>query len=138
MKKISLLLVLAFYLMFTGCGRIYGPVEEVNAFAEEKEDVISQIGKKLAANPTEAGVDEARKIFEGKKESLKAKKEAIKAAPQGYNYDWHSLLDKTEARHDQMLNDIGIKFRVACYSEQCEEKWKALEKDFNETAKFYN
>jgi hypothetical protein len=123
--------------MFIGCGRIYGPVEEVKAFADEKEDVISQMGKKLEANPTEAGVDEARKVFEAKKDSLKAKKEAIKAAPQGFNVDWRSLLMKTESRHDEMLRDIGIKFHVACGSEQCEKKWKALEKDFNETAKYY-
>jgi hypothetical protein len=137
MKKFSLLLVLAFCLMFIGCGRINGPVEEVKAFADEKEDVLSQMAKKLEANPTEAGVDEARQIFEAKKDSLKAKKEAIKAAPQGINADWQSLLMKTESRHSEMLNGIAIKFKAACYSEQCEKKWKALEKDFNEAAKFY-
>jgi hypothetical protein len=135
MKTITLLLVSAFCLTFIGCGRIYGPVEEVEAFAAEKEDVILQMGKKLESNPTEAGLDEARKIFEAKKDSLKAKKEAIKAAPQGFNHDWYSLLLKTEARHDEMLNAIGIKFRAACYSEQCRNKWQALEKDFKETVK---
>ena len=137
MKRISLLLVWAFCLTLIGCGRIHGPVEQVKAFADEKEEVISQMGKKLAANPTEAGVDEARKIFEAKKESLKAKKEAIKTAPEGFNKDWHSLLMNTESRHEQMMNDIGITFTIACSSEQCENKWKALEKDFNETAQYY-
>ncbi len=130
-------MVFAFSLTFIGCGRIYGPVDEVKAFADEKEEAISQMGKKLEANPTEAGVDEARKIFEAKKGSLQAKKEAIKAAPQGINNDWYSLLLKTEARHNEMLNDIGIKFSVTCYSEQCRNKWKALEKDFEETVKRY-
>lgn len=137
MRKMSLLLLLGFYLIFSGCGRIHGPVEEVKAFADEKEDVISEMGKKLEANPTEAGVDEARKLFEAKKDTLKAKKEAIKAAPQGFNVDWQSMLMKTESRHEEMLRDIGVKFTVACRSEQCEKKWKALEKDFNETAKYY-
>ena len=72
----SLLLVSAFCLIFVGCGRIYGPTEEVKAFADEKEEVVVQIGKKLDANPTEAGIDEARKILAGKKDSLKAKKQA--------------------------------------------------------------
>ncbi len=108
MKKTTLLLVFAFCLTFIGCGRIYGPVEEVKAFADEKEEVLSQMGKKLAANPTEAGLDEARKIFEAKKESLKVKKEAIKAAPQGMNADWRSLLMKTEARHQEMLRGMGV------------------------------
>jgi len=135
MKTITLLLVSAFCLTFIGCGRIYGPIEEVNAFADEKEEVLLQMGKKLEANPTEAGVDEARKVFEAKKDSLKAKKEAIKAAPQGINNDWYSLLLKTESRHNEMLRGIGVKFTVACYSDQCRNKWKALEKDFDETVK---
>ncbi len=134
MKTTTLLLGLAFCLTFIGCGRIHGPVEQVNAFADEKEEVLSQMGKKLAANPTEAGFDEARKIFEAKKESLKAKKEAIKAAPQGFNADWRSLLMKTESRHREMLNDMGVKFTVACSSEQCRNKWEALKKDFEQNA----
>ena len=137
MKKISLLLVSGLCLLFIGCGRVYGPVDQVKAFADEKEDVISQMGKKLEANPTEAGIEEARKVFEAKKDSLKAKKEAIKAAPEGFNNDWYSLLLKTEARHDEMIRAIGIKLSVDCHSDQCENKWKALEKDFNETAKYH-
>ena len=137
MKKTTLLIVLAFCLTIVGCKRIYGPVEEVNAFADEKEEVLSQMGKKLEANPTEASVDEARKIFEAKKESLKAKRDAINAAPQGVNSDWQSLLSKTEARHDEMLSAIATKTRVACDSEQCKNKWNALEKDFRETVKRY-
>jgi hypothetical protein len=133
MKTLILILVSAFCLILFGCGRIYGPVEEVKAFADEKEAIILQMGKKLEANPSEAGIDEARKIFAAKKDSLKAKKEAIETAPQGYNKDWYSLLLKTEARHDEMLNGIGIKFQAACYSEPCRNKWQALEKDFKET-----
>jgi hypothetical protein len=135
MKTLTLILVSAFCLIFVGCGRIYGPVDQVKAFADEKEDVILQISKKLEANPTEAGIDEARKILAAKKDRLKAQKEAIEAAPQGFNNDWYSLLLKTEARHDEMLNDIGIKFQAACYSETCRNKWQAMEKDFKETVR---
>ncbi len=137
MKKNYFLLVFAVYFVMTGCGRINGPVDEVNAFAEEKEEVISQMGKELAADPTENGIDGARKVFESKKGSLRAKKEAIKSAPQGFNADWQSLLMDTESRHDKMLDDIGVKFRVACNSEGCKNKWDELEKDFTETAKYY-
>ncbi len=135
MKTVTLLLVFAFCLTFIGCARIHGPVEEVKAFADEKEEVLSQMGKKLEANPTEVGVDEARKVFEAKKDSLKAKKEAIKAAPQGFNADWQSLLWKTESRHKEMLSAMAVKFKVACSSDSCENKWEALEKDFSETVK---
>ena len=136
MKNTTLLLVFAFCLALIGCKQIYGPVEEVKAFADEKEEVLSQMAKTLDANPTEVGLEEARKIFEAKKESLKAKKAAIKAAPQGKNADWQSLLMKTESRHKEMLSAMGVKFTVACYSEQCRNKWKELEKNFQET-EFY-
>jgi len=123
--------------MLVSCGRVYGPVAEVKAFAEEKEEVISQMGEKLAGNPTEAGVDEARKIFEAKKSSLEAKKKAIDEAPQGFNRDWATMLNKTQKRHEEMLDAIGVKFSVACSSDPCREKWRALEKDFKETTEIY-
>lgn len=132
MKTIVLVTGLVFCLTLVGCGRIHGPVEQVKALADEKESVITQMGKKLEATPTEAGVDEARKIFEGKKDSLKAKNEAIKAAPQGFNADWRSLKMSLDARHSEMLGAIGAKLRIACSSEPCSTKWNALEKDFKD------
>jgi hypothetical protein len=135
-KTGALLLVMAFCLVI-GCGRVYGPVELSKAFAEEKEEVITEMGKKLEANPTESGVDEARKVFEAKKDSLKAKRDAIKASPRALNVDWETVLSATEARHEHMMDAIGIKFSVACYSDPCTKKWAALEKDFKETVNRY-
>ena len=71
---------------------------------------------------------------------MKAKKEAIKAAPQGINSDWQTLLNKTEDRHNEMLDAIDTKFAVACWKVECsptKEKLSALEKDFKETVKRY-
>ena len=135
MKKTACLIALTFCLTAVGCKSIYGPVKEVRAFAEEKEEVISQMGKTLEANPTEAGVDEARKIFEAKKDSLKAKRHAIDSAPRASNSDWMTELWRLEERHRQMLEAIGTKFTVACYSDPCRNKWQALEKDFQDTVK---
>jgi hypothetical protein len=140
MKTITLLLVFAFSLTLISCGRIYGPVEEAKGFADEKEEVLTQMSKTLETNPTEAGVDEARKIFEAHKGSLKAKRDAIKAAPQGMNSDWSTFLSKTEARHNEMLDAIDTKFSVACWKVECspaKEKLSALEKDFKETVNRY-
>jgi len=139
-KTITSLLIFAFCLTLIGCGRIYGPVEEAKALADEKEDVLTQMSKTLETNPTEAGVDEARKIFEAHKQSLKAKRDAVKAAPQGMNADWSTLMSRTEARHDEMLSAIGTKLRVACWQVECSparDKFAALEKDFKETVKRY-
>lgn len=135
MKKTAFLLGLTVCLTAFGCKSIYGPVKEVRAFAEEKEEVISQMGKKLEANPTEAGVDEARKIFEAKKESLKAKRHAIDSAPKAANSDWMTELWRLEERHQQMLEAIGNEFTVTCSSDPCRNKWQALEKDFQDTVK---
>ena len=138
MRTARLLSVAVFCLALAACSRIHGPVQEVNAFAEEKEAVLTEMTKKVAANPTEAGIDEARKVFEAKKDSIKAKKDAIKAAPQGMNKDWQSLLMKTESRHGKMLSDMVVSLKAACSSATCESKIKALENDFNASAKFYN
>ena len=140
MRTITLLLVCAFCLTLIGCGKVYGPVAEAKALADEKEEVLTQISKKLEANPTAAGVDEARTIFEGHKESLKAKRDAVKTAPQGVNSDWSTLMSKTEARHDEMLEAINTKFSVACWQVACspaKEKLSAIEKDFKETVNRY-
>ena len=138
MKTARVLSVAVFCLALAACSRIQGPFQEVNAFAEEKEAVLTEMTRKVAANPTEAGIDEARKVFEAKKDSIKAKKEAIKAAPQGMNKDWQSLLMHTESRHGKMLSDMVVSLKVACSSAACESKIKALENDFNASAKFYN
>lgn len=140
MKTITVILGVAFCLTLIACQRIYGPVEEAKRLADEKEDVLTQIGKTLETNPTEAGVDEARKIFEAHRESLKAKRDAIKAAPQGINSDWSTFLSKTEARHDEMLDAIDTKFAVACWQVECspaKEKLSTLRKDFKETVNRY-
>lgn len=138
MKTFGLLSLCVVCLALAACARISGPVHEANAFSEEKEAVLTEMTKKLAANPTEAGIDEARKVFEAKKDSLKAKKEAIKAAPQGMNNDWQTQLMRIEARHQGMLSDMVVDVTAACSTETCRSKMKALENDFNASAKFYN
>ena len=60
----------------TGCNKD----AEVNAFITENRAVIDEIVKKVDANPSEAGVDEAQKAFDAKKAALKEKWDAIKTA----------------------------------------------------------
>lgn len=135
MKFTSLLLFVVVCVMFVGCARISGPVEQVKAYVDEKEDTLVQMGKKLDANPGEVGFDDAKKVFESKKESLKAKKAAIESAPQGMNTDWQSLLRTTEARHEKMFSEMGTNFTIKCSNpEECRTKWSQLEKEFKEIA----
>ena len=114
MKTIALLFTFALCMVVIGCGRIYGPVKQVEAFIEEKDAVISEISKKLEQNPSLAGVAEARKIFEAKKDSLKAKKKAIDDAPRGMNSDWMSLLWRSQEHDSQMFEEMSAKAITAC------------------------
>jgi hypothetical protein len=114
MKTIFLLFALALCMVVIGCGRIYGPVKQVEAFIEEKDAVIEEISKKLEQNPSVAGVAEARKVFEAKKDSLKAKKKAIDDAPRGMNVDWQSLLWRSQDHDKQMFEEMSAKAVMAC------------------------
>jgi hypothetical protein len=137
MKKILLLLTLAFCTTVIGCGRVYGPVKQVEVFIEEKDAVISEMSKKIEQSPSVAGVAEARKILDAKKDSLKAKKKAIDEAPRGMNSDWMSLLSHSEAHDSKMFAAIRDKAAVAC--NPCPpgvlEGISKLEETFNEAVK---
>ena len=126
MKNISLFLILAFCLTVIGCG-IHGPVEEVKAFITEKDDVTLQMSKKIEASPNEAGVDEARKVFEARKESLKAKKDAIYKKSEGFNADWKTMLMDSVVNDNKYFNAMRTKVVT---NDAADKKFLALEKDF--------
>ena len=77
MKKIALFLFVVFCCGLSACSKD----AEVNAFIAENRAVIEDIVKKVDANPTAAGVDDAQKAFDAKKAGLKAKWEAVKNTP---------------------------------------------------------
>lgn len=78
MKKIFLLGILSlFCLALAGCGN---KDAEFKAFTGEFEKVTSDMVAKVEADPSEAGVDAAQAIFDGKKADLKTKWAAIKDA----------------------------------------------------------
>jgi len=142
MKSLCTTLVLAFCLASAGCGRIYGPVEEVKAFIYEKQDTILEISKKLEANPTEAGVEEARKAFEARVARLQAKKRAIRERPQGVlKADWRQQLVQSDINDTQLFDLIKEKLSTDCWripGQSClaaEAKLSALRDDFKREAK---
>ena len=129
MKIVALLLV--FCLVFTGCS---GPVKEVNAFIDAKDEIILEIGKKIEANPTETGVDEARKVFESKKDDLKAKSAVVREKNTGAYGDLTTKLLNSAASNDKMFDAIREKHSLNCKTNcsAAQEKISALEKDFKE------
>jgi hypothetical protein len=74
MKKAALFLMLIFCLGLTACSNN----TKIDAFIIENNAVVEDIVRKIDANPTEAGVDEAQKSFDAKKADLRAKWDAVK------------------------------------------------------------
>jgi hypothetical protein len=72
MKKLSLILLLILCLSLTSCSKD----AQANAFMKEYASVTAQITEKLE----EGDVDEAREIFESRKDVLNAKWDAVKRA----------------------------------------------------------
>ena len=99
MKKIALFLIVVFCLSLVGCSKD----AEVNAFIAENHSLIEDIVKKVDANPTETGVDEAQKAFDAKKADLKAKWDAIKEA-RGFQVS----ADSTKKLNDSMTADMKM------------------------------
>ena len=79
MKKVTLLLLFVFTLALAGCGN---KDAEVQAFVTEFDAVTKEMTDKINANPTSAGVEEAQKSFDAKKDSLKTKLDSFKNARQ--------------------------------------------------------
>ena len=106
MKKTALFLLVVFCLSLTACSKD----AEVNAFITENHAVIEEIVKKIDANPTEEGVDEAQKSFDAKKAGLKTKWDAIKdARGMQVSTDVTKKLNDSVAADMKMLTDVQQK-----------------------------
>ncbi|HUQ33028.1 MAG TPA: hypothetical protein VM095_12985 [Pyrinomonadaceae bacterium] len=129
MKTFALLSVLAFCLLFVGCNN--GGAEELKTFINEKGETILQMGKKIEENPTEAGVDEARKVFETKMESLKAQRDALRQKLPKYG-DLPIKLSESDVHDTEMLNAIQGKIVM---DRAADKKFGKLRDDFKTAVK---
>ena len=77
MKKIIVFGIALFCLALAGCGN---KDAEFKAFTADFEKVTSDMVAKVEADPSEAGVDDAQALFDGKKADLKSKWNAVKDA----------------------------------------------------------
>jgi hypothetical protein len=87
------------------------------------------MGKKIEANPTEAGVDEARKVYESKKEDFKAKCAAVR--DKKLNGDQTKRMMDSAVTNDKMFDLIRSKIKDSDAS----LKFTKLINDFNGTCK---
>jgi hypothetical protein len=127
LKFAQFIVLFACCLCVSSCAFYYGPREQVKAFANDKDDLILAISKKVEAAPTLAGVAEAQKLVDAKKDSLKAQRQAIEDARPGMNSDWRSTLSRSQSNDAEMLLMISVKLSTAC-KESCPD----VDKKFRE------
>lgn len=131
MKIIKLFFVSALCLALVSCG---GPTKEVNEYIKAKDEAILEISKKVETNPTEAGVDEARKAFESKKEDLKAKSAAVREKITGKHGDLLTKLLDSSISDDKIFTDTRKKVVT---NEAADKKFTALQKDFKDATPYF-
>lgn len=132
MRVFTTIAILATCLTALSCGRIYGPVKEVEAYSSAKEPVFDDMTKAVMDDPTVTGVDKASKLWEGKKADLKAKRDAIDSAPQGFNSDWQSVYFKSQDRTRTQLRTMST---AVISDDAASAKFKTLESDVETTLK---
>jgi len=142
MKTITLLLVLAFCLVSTGCNR---HTEEVKTFINGRSEVVAQMCTRMDASPNAAGIGEARKIFEARKADLKTKWDAIQKA--NISFDLKTTILKSSMFDNNMFSAVREKnaFKTSydesgvskgvSWDKAVEEKFYALITDFDSTFK---
>jgi hypothetical protein len=128
---------LAVCITAAGCSFIYGPREQVKSFANDKDELILAVSKKVEANPTLAGVAEAQKLVDAKKDSLQAQRQAIENAKAGMNSDWRSTLAASQTNDRKMLEAISLKLASDCKGScaDVEAKFREVEDSFNKASK---
>jgi hypothetical protein len=126
MKTVVLLVILSVCLTILACG---GPVKELDDYINAHEEIILQMDKKIEANPTKAGVEEARKVYESKKDDLKAKCAAVSAKKLSGDQT-QKMLDSAVTR-GKMLDMVKARIKDVDASME----FTKLTNDFNGTCK---
>ncbi|MEP6944966.1 MAG: hypothetical protein ABJA02_03550 [Acidobacteriota bacterium] len=137
MRFSRLIVLFALCLTVASCSFYYGPREEVKAFADDKDALIMAISKKVEADPTLAGVAEAQKLVDAKKDSLYSQRQAIDHAKPGMNANWRLALADSQTSDRKFLEMIALKLGTNC-KDSCSEvrgKFSELQDSFNKATK---
>lgn len=105
--KIVLGLLMTACFAFVGCG--LNKDAEVNAFMTDFESMTKELAAKVDANPTAAGVDEAQKILDSKKDALKKTFNDLKGSSGYISKDAEKKLTEGMTRTAQAFSEIATK-----------------------------
>ena len=133
MKKVSLVLFFALCLVFAGCSKD----AEAEAFIAENDAVMKDMTAKIDANPSAAGVDDAQKSFDAKKDSLKSKWDAIKDARGAQvSSETQKKLNDSMTGNMKELTDVSMKNAMKlAMDKEAATKFQKLMNDYGNTFK---
>ncbi|MEP6903282.1 MAG: hypothetical protein ABJA66_16260 [Actinomycetota bacterium] len=132
MKKVTIFITMVFCLAFAGCSNSNKDAE-VEAFITVQTAMVSEMIKKIDADPTTDGVDDARKVFDAKKAGVKEKRDALKTVREGQVSP--ALFKKMNDANDKAVADFqGLKKK---YAENFQKSDGALDK-YNQLLKDYD
>jgi uncharacterized membrane-anchored protein YhcB (DUF1043 family) len=107
--------------------------ELAKIFITAKNKITEEMSKKIEENPTEAGVDEARNLFEFRKDDLKNQCRVLKAKRIEIYDDLMKMLGESDENNNKRLETVRGK--IPDTESVALTKFLELEKDFNKTVK---
>jgi hypothetical protein len=132
MKKLMLGLMVLVSLMIIGCKSISKDAE-VNAFIADSDKIASEIVRKVKANPTASGIDEAQRLLDAQKAGLKAKYDVLKQV-RGYEVSEEIMKKFTDStfKNIETVNGLKLDFVEKTLGDKTfGEKIDKLVNDFN-------
>lgn len=132
-KVVSLLALLFISISVVGCNKD----AEINSVMAAIHTVTEDVVKRVDANPTAAGVDEAQKLFESRKADLKSQWDGIKGA-RGFQVGDETKKKMAESYVNDLssIRELEVKhMSVSIQDAAFKSKLEALIKDWEETFK---
>ena len=102
-KSVSLLLILSAVALLAGCKKD----AEITAVLADFDSFTKELVKKVDANPTAAGVDDAQKYLDSKKEELRGKWDSIKGA-RGFQVSKETQQKMEQSLKNNFMSVVGL------------------------------
>jgi hypothetical protein len=106
-KSVSLLLILV-VMALSGCNKD----NEINAVLADFDSFTKELVSKVDANPTAAGVDEAQKYLESRRDEMKGKWDSIKGA-RGFQVSKETQQKMEESLKNNFMSVMGLQAKYA-------------------------
>ena len=101
-KSVSLLLILS-VVALAGCKKD----AQINAVLADFDSFTKELVKKVDSNPSAAGVDDAQKYLDSKKDELKGKWDSIKSA-RGFQVSKDTQQKMEESLKNNFMSVVGL------------------------------